>query len=541
MFLRRKLSAILVCATVLAPSLGAAPVAAQTPAQTQTPTQTPTRGGTLEFAVVGWPNTLDCHAATSYAVLHYVSPHYSLLVKFDQDRYPNVKGDVAESWQVSPDGRTYTFRLRPNVIFHDGTPLTSADVKASFERVWRPPAGVFSASQSLFSALAAIEAPDPATIVFRLSRPQSYFLAVIAYPANCIYSAARLAADPTQPSKEIMGTGPFVHGEHVQGSHWTGRRFDRYFLPDRPLLDGYRALAFSQNSAVATALQSGQVLAEFRGFAPPVRDRLKAAMGDKLTAQESTWALSIALTFNTERAPFGDARVRRALNMAIDRWTGAKSLAKIASLRAVGATQRPGSPWAATDEELAALPGFARDMDKARIEARRLLVEAGHPNLKFKLINRSIPDPYSPIGIFLLDQWRRIGVEVEHAPIELRAYDAARSSGEFEAMLEFTNALVDDPELELIKYVSRDRSQLNIARYIDRELDGLFDRITASPGDKERRALTRAFETRLYDQSYMMPVFWSERISLMSSRVKGWRITPSHLVNQDLVDVWLAP
>ena len=106
MFLRRKLSVLLVCATVLAPSLGAAPVAAQTATPTQTPTQTPTRGGTLEFAVVGWPNTLDCHAATSYAVLHYVSPHYSLLVKFDQDRYPNVKGDVAESWQVSPDGRT---------------------------------------------------------------------------------------------------------------------------------------------------------------------------------------------------------------------------------------------------------------------------------------------------------------------------------------------------------------------------------------------------------------------------------------------------
>lgn len=106
----------------------------------------PTRGGTLEFAVVGWPSTLDCHGATSYAVLHYVSPHYSLLVKFDQDRYPEVKGDVAESWQVSPDGLTYTFKLRPNIVFHNGTPLTSADVKASFDRLISPPPGVISAS-----------------------------------------------------------------------------------------------------------------------------------------------------------------------------------------------------------------------------------------------------------------------------------------------------------------------------------------------------------------------------------------------------------
>ena len=503
--------------------------------------EAPQRGGILEYAVVGSPPTTDCHGGNSYQVMHYVAPHYSLLVKFDQDKYPVIKGDVAESWTASPDGLTYTFKLRPGIVFHDGSPLTSADIKASFERLKSPPPGVVSAFQPLFVAIAAVEAPDVATAVFKLSRPVPYFLSVLANPFNCIYSAARLATDPTYPSKEIMGSGPFVFEEHVPGSHWKGRRFDRYFLKDRPLLDGFRGVTFAQNSAVATALQSGQVLAEFRSFTPAVRDRLKDAMGDRLTVQESTWALASVLTFNAARPPFDDAKVRRALNIAIDRWQAAKSLSKIASLKQVGATQRPGSPWAATEAELEMLPGFARDMEKARAEARRLLAEAGRPNLKFKLTNRTVPDPFFPLAIFLIDQWRRIGVEVEHQPVDARPWQQAMLTGEFEAMIEFASALVDDPELELVKYISHDRSQLNNARYIDRDLDGTFDSITAATDVTERRRLTRAFEARLFEQSYMVPLLWWQRTTLMSSRVRGWRITPSHIVNQDLADVWLAP
>ena len=503
--------------------------------------QSPVRGGTLDYAVVGSPPTTDCHASNTFAVLHYVSPHYSLLVKFDQDKFPDVKGDLAESWAVSPDGLVYTFKLRPNVVFHDGSPLTSTDIRATFERLRKPPAGIVSANQALFQTIADIATPDAATVVFRLSRPVGYFLAVLANPFNCVYSAARLALDPGDPAKQVMGTGAYVFEEHVPGSHWKGKRFDRYFLAQRPYLDGFRAITFSQGAAVATGLQSGQVQAEFRGFAPAVRDRLQQAMGDKLDVQESIWALSIILVFNTEKPPFNDVRVRRALNMAIDRWSGAQNLAKIASVKAVGATQRPGSPWAASEADLIKLPGFSRDMVAARAEAKRLLQEAGQDGLKFRFTNRNLPDPWIPIGVFLIDQWRQIGVTAEHQPLDAKPWQQAHSAGEFEASLEFTNALVDDPELEFIKYLSRDRSQMNTARYIDRELDGIFDRIVATPDNAERLQLTRAFETRLYDQSYMMPVLWTQRITLMSSRVQGWRITPSHLINQDLVDVWLKP
>ncbi len=106
----------------------------------------PRRGGTLTYAVLGDPPTLDCHAASSFATMHYVSPHYSLLIKMDPNDLSKVMPDVATSWTASNDKLTYTFELRPGVTFHDGSPLTSADVKASFDRIRNPPQGIVSIS-----------------------------------------------------------------------------------------------------------------------------------------------------------------------------------------------------------------------------------------------------------------------------------------------------------------------------------------------------------------------------------------------------------
>src|SRR5215469_3747950 len=105
---------------------------------------TPKRGGTLEFAVLVEPGNYDCHANISFAFLHPIAPHYSTLLKFDAANYPQIVGDLAESWTVSADRLTYTFKLRPNILFHDGTKLTSADVKARYDRIVHPPVGVVS-------------------------------------------------------------------------------------------------------------------------------------------------------------------------------------------------------------------------------------------------------------------------------------------------------------------------------------------------------------------------------------------------------------
>src|SRR5215813_10668599 len=155
----------------------------------------PKHGGTLEFAVLVEPGNYDCHANISFAFLHPIAPHYSTLLKFDAANYPQIVGDLAESWSASPDRLTYTFTLRPNVLFHDGSKLTSADVKASYERIAHPPAGVVSARKVDYAAIGSIDTPDPRTVVFHLQWPEAAMLANFASPWNCIYSAAKLAAD----------------------------------------------------------------------------------------------------------------------------------------------------------------------------------------------------------------------------------------------------------------------------------------------------------------------------------------------------------
>ncbi len=500
--------------------------------------QAPKKGGTLKFAVSAEPPNYDCHRNSSFAFIHPVRPHYSTLLKFDMANYPKVTGDVAAAWEVSKDGLTYTFRLKPNVKFHDGTSLSSVDIKATYERISNPPKGVVSLRKAAYEDIKSIETPDPLTVVFKLKEPNAAMLAQFASPWDCIYSAAKLKQDPMFPEKNILGTGPFKFVEHVAGSHWVGERFADYFEPGKPYLDGFRAV-FIRGAAMVNALQAGEVLVEFRGHSPADRDKLKSALGDKIVVQESPWVCSLVVTFNTEKKPFNDVRVRKALSLAVDRWQGSQALSKIALVRDVGGVLRPGYALAAKEAELVKYPGYDKDIKKSRDEAKKLLKEAGVPNLKFKFLNRNVAMPYTPVGVFLIDQWRQIGVTVEHEQLETKLYQAALSGGNYDAGLDFNCDFMDEPNLQLIKYISADRSSINYGRYTDRKLDELYDKQGRATDDKERYRLIREFESRVFDQAYTFPTIWWHRIIVHWKELKSWYVSPSHYIGQDLADVWL--
>src|SRR5881227_991238 len=350
----------------------------------------PKRGGILEFASTVEPGNYDCHGNTSFAFLHPVAPHYSTLLRFDTTNYPQVVGDLAQSWEISADRQTYAFKLRPNVLFHDGTRLTSADIKASYQRIIHPPQGVTSSRQVDFGAIAAIDTPDPLTVVFRLQWPDAAMLANFASPWNCIYSAVKLAEDPQFPKTHVLGTGPFVFVEHKKGERWQARRWEKYFQPGKPYLEGYEA-QFMPAAAVMKALETGRIMAEFRGVTPTQRDELVNKLGDRVATSESPWLSNLLVVFNTNRKPFDDARVRRALSLAIDRWGAAERLQGTTFLKYVGGLMRPGANLAMSEADLASLPGYSRDIGAARAEAKRLLVEAGVQQLPITLLVRDIP------------------------------------------------------------------------------------------------------------------------------------------------------
>jgi len=497
------------------------------------------RGGELKFGVSAEPPNYDCHANSSFAFIHPVRPHYNTLLKFDPANYPKVVGDLAQSWTVSADGLTYTFKLHTGVKFHDGSAFSSADVKATYERISNPPQGVVSLRKGAYADIASIETPDPATVVFKLKAPNSAMLSLFASPWDCIYSAEKLKADPKFPEKTVMGTGPFTFVEHAAGSHWVGKRNDAYFEKGKPYLDGFRAIFIRNTAARVNALQAGEILAEFRGHSPADKDNLVKALGDKVNVYEQPWSCALVVTFNTEKKPFDDARVRRALSIGIDRWGGAEALSKIALVRHVGGVLRPGYDLAPSTDELMKYPGFGKDVPKARAEAQRLLKEAGVSNLKFKFTNRNVPMPYTPVGIFLIDQWRQIGVTAEHQQLDTKLYQAALRAGNFEAGLDFNCDFMDEPNLQLQKYLSSDISSINYGRYQDRTLDGLFEKQVRAPNRAERIKYLREFEKRALEEAYTFPTIWWHRIIVNWKQMKGWHMSPSHYLNQDLSEVWL--
>src|SRR5213594_2739145 len=320
----------------------------------------PRYGGELIFAVPSEMPSYDGHREGTFGMVHPLAPHYNTLLRVDPNDRTGTKvvSDLAESWTISPDGRVYTLKLRRGVKFHDGSEMTSRDVKASYDKIVFPPAGVGSIRKGQYTNVEAIEAPDAFTIVFRLKWPQTSFLTALASPYNWIYRADILAKDVRWYEKNVMGTGPFVFVEHVKGSHWVGKKNPNYWDKGKPYLDGYRAIFMKDSAAQVSAVRGERAHIQFRGFSPAERDNLVAALGPKIAVQESPWDCALLVAMNHEKKPFDDKRVRRALTLALDRYQGSQALSKIAIVKAVAGVQVPGTPFATPPAELEKLVGY---------------------------------------------------------------------------------------------------------------------------------------------------------------------------------------
>ncbi len=503
-------------------------------------TEAPVKGGTLNFAVVAEPPNYDCHSNVTFGVTHPVAPHYSMLLKFHGSTYPQVSGDLAQSWTISPDGLAYTFKLHPNVKFHDGSALTSADVKASYERIIRPTGGIVSARQPYYADFGDIETPDPTTIVFKLKTKVAGVLPLLASPFNCIYSAAKLAQNPRYPETEIMGSGAFTFVEHQRGNSWTAKRFDQYFKAGQPYLDGYKAY-FVKSPNVLPGMLGGQFDAEFRFRSPTERDQLVEKMGDKVWVKEQPLVSALVVIFNTKKKPFDDVRVRQALSLAIDRWTAGEQLGKISAIKYVGGGVRPGYEMALSESELTKLPGYGRDANAARAEAQKLLKEAGVDKLSIKLFNRSGTDPYTTAGIYIIDQWRRIGVTATHEQMETTPYQAALTSGNFEVAVEFISDYTDDPTAHYTKFLTKKLSPGAHSNHDDAKIDAMYEAQRRAIDPAERKRIVNELDKYAITQANVVPFLWFQRIVVMPKKVRGWYAMPSHYLGQDLSDVWLAP
>jgi peptide/nickel transport system substrate-binding protein len=504
----------------------------------------PKQGGTLNFVVPDEPPSWDGHRETTFALIHPFAPFYSLLIKVNPENPSSPTDFVCDLCTGMPTpadgGKTYTFEIKKGVKFHDGTPLTAHDIVASFNKIIFPPEGTTSARVAYFVMVESVSAPNDHTVVFKLKYPSGAFIPALATPFNFIYSKAKLAGDIRWYEKNVMGSGPFKFAGREAGAYVRGERNKDFHVAGQPYLDGFEAIFSNKQAVQVQAIRGDRAAIQFRGFPPKSTEDLVNALGKDITVQESDWNCVLLFTPNHKKKPFDDVRVRRALTLAVDRWSGSQNLSRIAIVKAVGGVAFPGHPLAATKAELEQLPGYWPDINKSRAEAKRLLQEAGVPGLRFELSNRAVDQPYTIVGTWLIDQWRQIGVTVEQKMEPTGPFYARLRSADFDVTVDFNCQSVINPLLDIGKFLSEDIGNESYGAYVDRDLDKMFEAMNRTSDEAEQRKLMRQFEKRVLDeQGHSFVTLWWNRIIPHRSYVKGWKISPSHYLNQDLANVWL--
>ncbi len=379
-----------VSAAALAAAYGLAPrygLAADVPLQFDgskfqlaAPEPNPKRGGVLRYAITSRPPHFDVHQSGTINSLGAQGCMFDNLVRRDpRDSGKTIIPDLAHSWEIAEDGKTYTFTLRKGVQFHDGAELTSDDVKATFDRIRKPPQGILIPRSILFTTVEEITTPDKYTVQFKLSepRPPNFIMSAIASGWNVIVRKKTLEDNNYNLRKvEVYpGTGPYKSKRRVENEVWAMEKNTAYWNQGLPYLDGiefYHALPFS--TELGSAVLSGRV--DYARIVDPVTTRKAKATPGMSTATfnqsviQGTWV-------NLKRKPLDDPRVRRALHLAFDRPVLIDVVKDVTPMR-VGGFIYPFSDFATPPVELAKRPGYQEDTTAAIKEARALMAAAGH-------------------------------------------------------------------------------------------------------------------------------------------------------------------
>jgi peptide/nickel transport system substrate-binding protein len=507
--------------------------------------ETPKRGGTLTYLVpADAPPSFDGHREATYATVHTAAPFYSVLIRVNPLN-PSSPTDFVcdlctEMPQPADGGKSYTFKIRDGVKWHDGTPLTAYDVAASWRKIVNPPPGSTSARQSFYIMVDQIETPDPLTVVFRLKFPTSAFIPALADPFTFIYKKEILDKDPRWYEKNIMGSGPFKFVSYEAGQSIKGERNPDYYHQGLPYLDGIVGILAPKQATRLDAIRADRAAIEFRSMPPSARDELVGSLGDKITVQTSDWNCGLLITPNHKKPPFDDVRVRRALTLAIDRWHGAPAISKIAIMKTPGGIVFPGSPLAATKEELEKLAGFWPDIEKSRAEARRLLKEAGAEGISFELLNRDVDQPFKYLATWVVDEWSKVGLKAAQRVAPTGPWFDGLRTGKFDVALEGNCQSVVNPLLDVSKYQPAPEFTEQYGNFEDRAAVELYQKMLHETDPAKQRQLMRNFEKHtLDDQVHNITTLWWNRVVPHRSYVKGWKISPSHFLNQDLATIWL--
>jgi len=481
----------------------AAPVGAQTPTAEQQgattpapqPTEPPRRGGILAFAIDADPPGFDIHQQLTAAALWILTPCIEPLLRGDPYDPTKLVPALATEYEISEDRLTYTFRIKQGVKFHDGTPLTSRDVRASLERVVWPPEGVAVQRRTTFQVVDAIENPDDYTVRVHLKRPDSSMLTALQvgiYPAHLIESGA----DLNRP-ENVIGTGPFRLKRYTPSVSVELERNPEYHVEGLPYLDGITAYIMPDPNTVVTAFLSGQLHIIRPLFQPPL-DLLQRQLGDDLVVEHRPTPVNWGITVMPSKLdPWKDPRVRLAASLVIDRDAMHQAITR--GYTKIGGQQYPDGPWALPLERLRQAAGFSTDKNAEIERARQLMAEAGYANGFDVRILTAQGEPNEPAMLFVRDAWAKIGIRATLDVKELGLFVSDIINRNFEATQSIFSVSIADPTLVWREFVPCDTGG-NFANICQDDYVQLLDQIITEADDTRRKQLVNELDFRLIDE-----------------------------------------
>ena len=397
------------------------------------PEASPKRGGTLRWGGLANSTLYDLHQTGTIANMGPQAPMYDLLVQIDPFNWNRILPDLAKSWQVSQDGLTYIFLLREGVQFHDGAPLTADDVVASFNHIIFPPSGVISPRRGLFDAVREVVATGERTVEFRLKEPSGFFLRALAAGFNVIVRKKTLEENnydlrrvPVYP-----GTGPFRTKSVEPGVVRRLERNPSYWNPTLPYLDGIEVFHLEFGPKTGAACLAHTI--DFCWGIDPVSEQKAQRIKGLTTARvypTTYWGLW--LNFRTK--PFDDVRVRRAVNLVLDKPGLIEAVSESVGTERAGWVL-PTDPyfqeyWAKAREQ----PGWRSPTAEDRAEAKRLMQDAGYAQgLKgLDFVVRDIPFQlaWAPMVQDMLK--RELKIESTIRPVASGVWYEEASSGHYD-------------------------------------------------------------------------------------------------------------
>jgi len=504
------------------------------------------KGGSVHLYGTANPELWDPHRGATRNSIHPTRSMFNGLVMYSP--FPptdQIIGDLAESWEVSNEGLTYTFHIHENVKWWDGQPVTAEDVAFSLDRMVeegkpRPRTGV------LRNFYKNSEVIDPTTVEVNLTFPAAAFLPFLAIDYMMILPkhVVESGVDIGIPAN-IVGSGPFKHVGYERGASYEFERNPDYFREGLPFLDGAKVFIINDSGRATTALLTEQVLG-MSGWGSGMTSREMAAI--TRDSGGKVWAPQVATGYggvfvNFHKKPFDDPKVRKAIYLALDRREIGEAAFGVGEF--LPATVFfPGS--ITTEEELGQIPGHRYTPDGKKDprdleEAKRLMAEAGYTDgvkATFDVSTNSVDVAQAP---FLKKQLAVIGLDLELTSFEGSVMSARRASGDYEVnFIRHGMSIRDADETFTSTYLPLgSRNQLG---YEDPRVTEAFEKQTRELDPDERRRFQReASEVILQGEGHWFTTYWYFGFAPKNVKLQNIHAPPSIHVLQTLEHIWLDP